>query len=168
MLYKPNYCCNCGEKIQRVEWNLLTSRRFCESCAVEKRHHDYGPRILAASGVLAIMFSIGNLWGSADSDRQMASAVPLTSKSAEHSPPGPVVNPGSLAAVASPNADPSVVSPKADGSLNTPEPKPNKSAAGKFYCRALTKKGTPCSRKVRTEGSRCFQHEGKAAAPPQN
>ena len=29
---------------------------------------------------------------------------------------------------------------------------------------ALTKKGTPCSRKVKQAGTRCFQHEGKPAA----
>ena len=168
MLYKPNYCCNCGEKIERVDWNLLTSRRFCESCAVEKRHHDYGLRILTASGVLAIMFGIGNLWGTSDSDRQMAAPIPLTSKSAENSPPTPIVKAGPVAAVASLNADSSAASSKTDGPLISQEPTPNKSAAGKFYCRALTKKGTPCSRKVRTEGSRCYQHEGKAAAPPQN
>jgi hypothetical protein len=38
--------------------------------------------------------------------------------------------------------------------------------SSKFFCGALTKKGTPCSRKVKSRGSRCYQHEGRPEAPP--
>jgi hypothetical protein len=34
-----------------------------------------------------------------------------------------------------------------------------------YWCGAQTKKGTPCSRKVKG-GGRCWQHEGQAAMLP--
>ncbi|MEQ1764043.1 MAG: hypothetical protein ABL984_12975 [Pyrinomonadaceae bacterium] len=37
--------------------------------------------------------------------------------------------------------------------------------ADKYFCGALTKRGTPCSRKVKAKGLRCFQHEGRPEAP---
>src|SRR5690606_28069530 len=35
MFYKPKFCCQCGEKVERAEWRLWTSRRFCEFCGTE-------------------------------------------------------------------------------------------------------------------------------------
>jgi hypothetical protein len=30
--YRPNFCCECGQKIVRLRWFLWTSRRFCDKC----------------------------------------------------------------------------------------------------------------------------------------
>jgi hypothetical protein len=30
--YRPNFCCECGEKIVRLRWRLWTSRKFCDTC----------------------------------------------------------------------------------------------------------------------------------------
>lgn len=30
--YRPNFCCECGDKIVRLRWRLWTSRRFCDQC----------------------------------------------------------------------------------------------------------------------------------------
>src|SRR5215211_7950977 len=30
--YRPNFCCECGEKIVRLRWRVWTSRRFCDKC----------------------------------------------------------------------------------------------------------------------------------------
>lgn len=30
--YRPNFCCECGEKIVRLRWRLWTSRKFCDKC----------------------------------------------------------------------------------------------------------------------------------------
>jgi hypothetical protein len=35
-----------------------------------------------------------------------------------------------------------------------------------YICGARTKKGTPCHRRVRVAGERCFQHKGKVAILP--
>jgi hypothetical protein len=38
-------------------------------------------------------------------------------------------------------------------------PSVNAASQGVYYCGALTRKGTPCSRRVR-KGERCWQHAG--------
>jgi hypothetical protein len=30
--YRPNFCCECGDKIVRLRWRLWTSRKFCDKC----------------------------------------------------------------------------------------------------------------------------------------
>lgn len=30
--YRPNFCCECGERIVRLRWFLWTSRKFCGKC----------------------------------------------------------------------------------------------------------------------------------------
>ena len=30
--YRPNFCCQCGQKIVRLRWHVWTSRRFCDKC----------------------------------------------------------------------------------------------------------------------------------------
>jgi hypothetical protein len=30
--YRPNFCCECGDKIVRLRWRLWTSRKFCDTC----------------------------------------------------------------------------------------------------------------------------------------
>ena len=30
--YRPNFCCECGQKIVRLRWFLWTSRKFCVKC----------------------------------------------------------------------------------------------------------------------------------------
>lgn len=158
MLYKPNFCCNCGEKIERDDWKLLTSRRFCNACATENRRHDNVPKIVVAGGVLALMFGIGTLFGGrsgANPTAQTFSAspaaltAPATRKETREPQPQEAVAPP---ASASP--------PRAAVPANAGTTASTKA----FYCGATTKKGTPCSRKVKVEGSRCFQHAGKPAA----
>ncbi|HEU4795407.1 MAG TPA: hypothetical protein VFT02_07245 [Pyrinomonadaceae bacterium] len=38
--YRPNFCCECGQKIVRLRWFLWTSRKFCDQClrALVKSH----------------------------------------------------------------------------------------------------------------------------------
>lgn len=31
--YRPNFCCECGNKIVRLRWFAWTSRRFCDKCS---------------------------------------------------------------------------------------------------------------------------------------
>src|SRR6476469_1523733 len=37
MLYRPKFCCECGEKIERIEWRIWTNRRFCEVCDADHK-----------------------------------------------------------------------------------------------------------------------------------
>lgn len=165
MFYKPKYCCNCGEKIERTEWNMLTSRRFCESCALEKKRHDIALRVLAASGAAGLLFGIGNLWGSGRSE-QTFSAVPVAARVVELPAPAKVQTTGTTDGNTVQNSAAGNYASRAAETL--PLARQIGKPDAKFFCGALTKKGTPCSRKVRLQGSRCYQHEGKPSAPPQN
>ena len=57
MFYKPTYCCDCGDKIDRIEWKLLESRRYCELCETEHQIDEWVPRLLG--GLLALF----GIWG---------------------------------------------------------------------------------------------------------
>ena len=156
MLYKPNFCCNCGEKIERMEWNLLTSRRFCPSCSTELKRHDILPRASVAAGGLALMFGFGSLWAGSEAAPAAAIGQPVGIRTAGPSAADvqPVIE--AQPVTAEPNQA-RVAEPAAPAeSRNSPT----------YFCGALTKKGTPCSRKVKTKGVRCFQHEGRPEAPP--
>lgn len=157
MLYKPNFCCNCGEKIEKADWNLLTSRRFCDVCSAENKLHDNIPRAAVAGGLLMMMFGLGTFFGGRTNGSptvQAPTAAPAALKFADAAPRS------------GPEGQTTLPPPQAS------EPKPNapkqketgQTSEKVYYCGALTKKGTPCSRKVKSPGSRCYQHEGKPAA----
>lgn len=167
MLYKPNYCCSCGEKIERVEWNLLTSRRFCTTCAIENRRFDYIPRTLVTAGALAVMFSLGSLWGGTEMIEQQSSALPATAfkSSVQKEDPRAPVAADPVQPATHVQLGPSGQSHTVQAEVAAVEPK---RIEVKFFCGALTKKGTPCSRKVKVKGGRCYQHEGRPEAPPLN
>jgi len=159
MLYKPNFCCNCGEKIERTEWNMLTSRRFCEACAAENRRHDRLPQVAVAGGVLAVMFGFGTLFGGGREQ-------PLPVHSLDASPALPRAEvPAAKAAdkIEAPQVAPTT--PQTAAQI-TPPSTVAAAPAKTYYCGALTKKGTPCSRKVKAAGMRCYQHEGKPPIEP--
>src|SRR5262245_60458613 len=59
MLYRPKYCCNCGEKVEREEWRLWTSRRFCALCETEHKSYDLFPRVVVGLGVIVFLFGVG-------------------------------------------------------------------------------------------------------------
>ncbi|MBK7707400.1 MAG: hypothetical protein IPJ30_17025 [Acidobacteria bacterium] len=59
MIYKPNFCCNCGEKIERVEWNFSNSRRFCDVCQTEFFVEDWLPTVLAGVMAMIGLFGVG-------------------------------------------------------------------------------------------------------------
>ena len=57
--YRPNFCCECGQKIVRLRWWLWTSRKFCDQCfrAFFKTHW------LRPSLTLLLLFISGLLIG---------------------------------------------------------------------------------------------------------
>lgn len=170
MLFKPNFCCNCGTKIDRAEWSVLTSRRFCEVCAVEFKSQDWFPRILVISGILVGVFGLGAYMGG----EGPTAVTPL--KSAETSPSrkievGAKQETGIKMREPSPAQGSELLSDPAATANSVGRGETNPSAARSavnpnvpiHFCGALTKKGTPCSRRVKTKG-RCWQHAGKPSA----
>jgi len=163
MLYRPNFCCNCGEKIERLEWNLLTSRRFCVACSTEHRAHDILPRLAVAAGALALMFGFGSLWTSSGRAEPKATESPVGIRSSLPAkvPPQPAGTVDETRVGVLPVAEVQPSEQARTGAAVTPAADKN---ADKYFCGALTKKGTPCSRKVKAKGLRCFQHEGRPEA----
>jgi len=58
--YRPNFCCECGDKIVRLRWRPWTSRRFCANCSRSKSAKDYW---LRAAVLIAVVLLIGILIG---------------------------------------------------------------------------------------------------------
>lgn len=164
VLYTPNFCCNCGEKIERIEWNLLTSRRFCIACSSEKKAHDILPRFAVAAGALALMFGLGSLWTGSGRAEPVLTEQPVGIKSSAQptAPAQPSVTVDDTRSEAIPLQN--ARAQEQARTSNSGAAVERKNADG-YFCGALTKKGTPCSRKVKAKGMRCFQHEGRPEAP---
>jgi hypothetical protein len=169
MLFRPSFCCNCGEKIERAEWKLWTSRRFCELCATNFSLQDYAVRgVILLASVIAVFGVVRFLVGGAKADL-------VASKTADKAQnavldKGPVNVAPSQTPLQSTPAVNSIedrrpqtftAMPPANASFKPPADP----AEGIYICGAATKKGTPCSRKVKGN-VRCFQHLGQPAMLP--
>ena len=163
MLYRPKYCCNCGEKIERVHWNLKTSRRFCELCETDFVLEDWLPRVAV---VLVIAF--GAIGAAGFLRTEVKEPAPVSRGTV---PPAAAAdqNPETRNAVAATRPATGQERQTRVSQSNTaanelpPEKGQPKRAGGEerfSFCGAETKKGTPCSRRVR-KGERCWQHSGR-------
>lgn len=140
--YRPNFCCECGNKIVRLRWFVWTSRRFCDNCA----------RAFAKSHWLRPAVAVVIFFGAAVSlGRGCRSAPPPL---IIERPVGPGVN----SAV---NSGTTSSAPNST-TANVTQPSPEQL----YTCGARTKKGTPCSRRVHGP-VRCWQHKGDKAILPQ-
>lgn len=173
MLYKPNFCCHCGEKIERLEWSPFTSRRFCELCETEKKPYDLLPRAIVAVGILFGIFGFAGLVRdspkpgivdakvehSASPKRALKSITPGV-RTEGKSETANIENPDRLIGqdLNSANAA-NVENEKLKQRGNTAKT----STQAAYFCNAMTKKGTPCTRRVKNKG-RCWQHLGLPAA----
>jgi hypothetical protein len=185
MLYKPKFCCQCGEKIERVSWNLVTSRRFCELCETEFTVNEWMPKIGLGIGLLFGIFFIGSFFQNSDklengsSTKLLKSSQQLNSLPDQKSVKQLAELPGNKAQdknlVATPSVQIQTNSQSADSSQGLDQRKQaelfqkqqNDKKEVVYYCGAETKKGTPCSRRMKG-GGRCWQHQGKKAMLPES
>ena len=167
-MYKPNFCCDCGERIQRARWRLWTSRRFCQDCAPRLRRARTA--VVTAAGVA--LFGGGLLAGRgirpADPPlvverRDTPPAPPQTSRQA--APESSSTTPLAPAAVQSSTAAPDQTPENRPDPTRDPTARPAAEPEVVTICGAMTKKGTPCQRRVRG-GGRCYQHRGEPAMLP--
>lgn len=140
--YRPNFCCECGNKIVRLRWFAWTSRRFCDKCsrAFARKHW------LRASMTVAVFFLAAFSLG----------------RGCRRAPP-PLVIERPVQSTAN-SASVNVASSSANSSTTAPQPSPETEPI--YTCGARTKKGTPCSRRVHGP-VRCWQHKGARAMLPQ-
>jgi hypothetical protein len=150
MFYRPQFCCHCGEKISRAKWTLLTSRRFCDFCEIEQKQHDLIPRVAMCIAILI---------GAAGLTAYLAGAAQPISKQpsqAVSKPPIPT-NAVTLAPKASSSVPAAEIPP---ANIKQRDLEKNSSTEPVYYCGALTKKGTSCTRRVKSKGH-CWQHAGQ-------
>lgn len=168
MLYKPNYCSNCGEKIDRIEWFPWTSRRFCEVCETDHKFYEWLPKFLLIFFGLVGIFGFGSYLKSGEN--QVSGSLKQTS-SADIA--GKPANTGNVSPnLSQPNIQAQNLKPLPESaplktSVAAEKPKPPTQTADKqtetvYFCGAQTKKGNPCSRRVKG-GGRCWQHQGQPA-----
>lgn len=166
MLFRPNFCANCGEKIERADWGILTSRRFCPVCESEFKGQDLIPRVVVAVGVLIGIFGIGGYLRSGTPNVVTLAAKPIAKQTNQTTAANPPASqPTNIeqpreADVQSSLSARTVVSPLTN---QQPVQKPMEEIG--YHCGAETKKGTPCSRRVKGN-IRCYQHKGMPAIVP--
>ena len=159
-MYKPNFCSECGSRIERSRWHFWTSRRFCSDCAPRYRRAQFLLPAVAGTALFVIGLAAG--------------------RAARPAPPPLIVERGQLATVTAPQtkseeravgAEPErdgAAAPKAEptyGPDGTSTERPTDPAEVVSICGARTQKGTPCQRRVRGTG-RCWQHKGMPAILP--
>ncbi len=180
-MYKPTYCCNCGEKIERLDWNIFTNRRFCALCETEFKFEDILKKIgmffLAVLGV----FGVGSyLSGEGKKAKLEISEVSISKPGVKvaNEKPSPQMQTEQQKTSseiekksAIEGSKPEKAEPVAPRQSKAKEPPrlggsqahlQKKAEEPVYFCGAATKKGTPCSRKVKG-GGRCWQHLGREA-----
>lgn len=166
MLFRPSFCSNCGEKIERSDWHFWTSSRFCDLCVTELPVQEYAPKIVVGIAMLASIVGFGSYLRSGSNGVD----APLTrQRRVENSNPTtqPIVsshNPVVNGNVSETNTGTAPTAPRTLAAMPPPKPEATvKVAADEMYfCGAQTKKGTPCSRRVKGN-VRCYQHQGMPA-----
>ena len=166
MLYRPKYCCNCGEKIERDDWRLWTSRRFCALCETEYKPYDLLPRVVVIVGLGFVLFGIGSYFRSPD-------PVPGQQLFTTSGRPSQKLKPATL----SPSTEGGTNAPHTVGTVRrgpgdgesqiNEQPKEEKRTSDEavFYCGAITRKGSPCTRRVKKQGF-CWQHAKSSQIAP--
>lgn len=167
MLFRPKFCANCGENIDRAEWHIWTSRRFCDVCVAELPVHEYGPKVTAIVGFMAVLVAGGTVFRGGSSDNSLPLVRQRQSEGSNialRAAPSPVPV-AAVPPVALAENNTAVVQTPARTLTSIPVQKPELKAAAdevQYFCGAQTKKGTPCSRRVKGN-IRCYQHQGMPA-----
>lgn len=181
MFYTPKHCCECGEKIERAEWGIFSSRRFCETCASDFTPHEWTPRVIVGLGIFFGIFGVGSLLTKPDKPLNITTATPavsVASKKNQNIQNSPVsasenvlVSAQSQTATSG-AAQSNIPAPSALSSQkptqtkqNLTDSRQNSAVETVYFCGAQTKKGMPCSRRVKGAG-RCWQHTGQPAMLP--
>jgi hypothetical protein len=179
MGYKPKYCCECGDKVERANWNFFTSRRFCDVCETGfKQIELLAPAALIIATILSV-FSVGIYLRRPEKNavallnQQTNASLNLNRNAASQTiAPANEFNRAPINAV---NADAAENQTKPAVALKTAEKNQSREIQTSvesqpqeavYFCGAQTKKGTPCTRRVKG-GGRCWQHTGQPAMLPQ-
>lgn len=169
MFYKPNFCAECAAKIERIEWQPWTSRRFCDDCAGPLENSIRWKTAIVGVGVLVIGMFAGQIGRITSKPVTVVNAQTLIStQSANNAPATQSAKNAGQSAVANSNSaansNAQTVLAQNKTGVNEPPVIAAQSEAT-YYCGAKTQKGTICTRRVKG-GGRCWQHTGKPAMLP--
>lgn len=153
-MYRPNFCAECGERITRLRWRVWTSRRFCAGCDKRFRRS----RLMWPIMLCVALVGLGFVGG-----RALRYAPPPLV--IERAAPNAPALPSQTTAAGKPTASSMNSNASVYGADGTRAERPTEAAEIVSICGARTKRGTPCSRRVRGTG-RCWQHRGRAAMLP--
>jgi hypothetical protein len=158
-MYQPNFCPECGERIERARRHLWPSRPFCKACATRLRNARAALPLLAGAVLFTLGLGAGRVVRTSDTpplviERRQLSKTPA--QAATTLPPAASLQTENPRAPASREAKPAATS-NGQPALDTQETV--------SICGALTKKGAPCQRRVRGTG-RCWQHKDQPAVIP--
>lgn len=142
-LYQPNFCAECGAAVEPRRWRFWRSRSFCLMCAKE-----FQP----AQVILPLLMGVALFAGGFLIEHARRPATP------------PLIIERKEVVAANGSAQ-NISQSANDRSAATVAEQPTDSQEKVSICGARTKRGTPCSRKVRGTG-RCWQHPGKSAMLP--
>jgi hypothetical protein len=168
MIYKPAYCCHCGEKIESPEKLPWTGGRFCDVCRKEFSFQVWLPRVFILICTLFGLFGIGGYLKSGENTNAVAlkqnKSFNLETGAKNETNNNQTQNSNRQSVQKSePNSESNLT---AKGNKNGAETSKFESETVEkekvYFCGAATKKGTPCSRKVKG-GGRCWQHKGQEA-----
>ena len=176
MFFRPSFCANCGEKIDRAEWGIFTSRRFCQVCESEFKGQDLIPRVVVGIGLLVGVLGFGGYLksGSGTSEAQL---LRQPKKLVEQQIPANQTAKTDVPAPLSRTVTAPVQAPETQSRTQLPNTQPQAQEPAKpmkfqaeavnevYYCGARTAKGTPCMHRVKGN-VRCFQHIGMPAMLP--
>lgn len=179
MFYLPKFCNECGVKIESGGRNFWTGNRFCGSCAIDKKAHEWLRRIAAAFCALCGLFGIGSFLLPSEKPLIVTTAqTNATNFSKDRQVSGKnTVQPSSQTQNAANgnqvlNVNQSLKNESEPKSAENPRLQLKASSQTKdetgepvYFCGAQTKKGTACSRRVKG-GGRCWQHAGQTALLP--
>lgn len=183
MLYQPTFCCECGEKIERVEWKIWTNRRFCELCETDFTFQNWTLKIIIGSSVIfSVLFIANSIIFSGKSEntgsvKTLKNSSPVVGSgnqtTSTNSTSGSLNQNGTVVPVSPPkgemvaNGSRQIETEDRKNQAEALQNQQNSGALPVYFCGAETKKGSPCSRRVKG-GGRCWQHSGQSAMLPES
>jgi len=165
MFYRPEFCCCCGEKVERVDWKPWTSRRFCQLCETKHPLSEFVQKAVPFLGIAGVILGFASFWSTSQTPvspvTKRALAAETNAQPSQRSPTFKTTDSGNIQ---------SQTSLRVENPNNTAAAPASKNAVAErfdpiYFCGAETKKGTPCTRKVKGN-IRCWQHQGMPAMLP--
>ncbi|MGI9037171.1 MAG: hypothetical protein ACR2GD_14180, partial [Pyrinomonadaceae bacterium] len=179
-LYTPKYCCECGEKIERNDWKLWTSRRFCENCESDFKGQTWLPLIWIIFGLVGLLYGFGSFLKKPEKPLNLVTTQTASNKNqnSQNQSNAQILNGGGIQTAAQKTEASNIAAAQTNQQTlnaavqkpsatkqNSSETRQNSAAEAVYICGAQTKKGTACLRRVKG-GGRCWQHLGQPAMLP--